>query len=127
MSEHVIAFDERGARLVEARLSCSTRPWSSDAVEVRDAAVRLVEDGSKAGGLKHGLLHWRCFRIYAERFGDGVIALAVHADGRGMLALATGDEQSVVNASAATVAFLDRAATALSVAELAAQMKEGMT
>jgi len=116
-----------------ARLACGTNLILCDAIDVQGGDVRLLGDRDRVeGSLKHGLVTWRCFRIYVERYVDGVMALVLHNDGRAMLAVtATGKLGRDIAASGASGtrlagAFLYDAAKALNVEALATQMRSGM-
>lgn len=120
---HIVAFDENGNRMNAARIACSQNLDLCDAIEVHEDEVRLLGDRDMIEGrTRHGLLNWRCFRIYAERYVDGVMALVLHNDGRAMLAVAA------TGASGTRLAdeFLYDAAKALNVEALATQMRSGM-
>lgn len=130
---HIVAFDENGNRMNAARIACSTNLDLCDAIEVHEDEVRLLGDRDMVEGRTwHGLLNWRCFRIYAERYVDGVMALVLHNDGRVMLAVtATGELGRDIAATGASGtrlagAFLYDAAKALNVEALATQMRSGM-
>ena len=105
---HIVAFDENGNRMNAARIACSQNLDLCDASEVHEDEVRLLGDRDMIEGrTRHGLLNWRCFRIYAERYVDGVMAL-------------------VASGTRLASAFLYDAAKSLNVEALATQMRSGM-
>lgn len=110
-----------------ARLACGTNLILCDAIDVHRNEVRLLGDRDRVeGSLKHGLLTWRCFRIYLERFRDGALALVMHNDGRAMLVITTMQELTskvIVNVARS---FLFDAAKALDAEALATRMLAGI-
>lgn len=125
------SFDERGVRTNAQGLTCNGRDTGSDGVELYKATVRLddAKEGVE-GELEHGRLRWRCFAIYAERTGphrdSGVMALAIHARGRVLLAVTVLGDPTPEDVARLTGEFFERACDALELdGTTRATMREG--